>query len=207
MIPVWPVARKSASSPRAANARAIASAVYFLPSAQSVPTVSRRLPLRLRPVPMGIFGGGHADVDQPAAEAFCRPLQSRNVGEPRMHPADDIEPRLERLFERRDPAWRDEPARVRHADHQRPCAACARLARGRGAAAPSKRSRRGAQTPRRTALPPNRAARTRSWQSPGRSCRRGTGGRAAATVRLQHLACASADAPSACPASHDNPCA
>ncbi len=57
-IPVCPVARKSTARPRALKARAIASAVYFLPSAQSVPTVSRRLPLRLEPVPQGMFGGG-----------------------------------------------------------------------------------------------------------------------------------------------------
>ena len=54
MMPVWPLARKSASMPRALKASAMASAVYFLPSAQSVPTVSNRLPLRLRPVAIGL---------------------------------------------------------------------------------------------------------------------------------------------------------
>src|SRR5262245_42264612 len=57
-IPVWPVARKSASSPRRVNSRARTKAVYFLPSAQSVPTVSRRCPLRLRPDAIGIPAGG-----------------------------------------------------------------------------------------------------------------------------------------------------
>src|SRR3546814_10508781 len=51
-MPVWPVARNSTSMPRRSNARASTSAVYFLPSAQSVPTVSRRLPPRLRPLGM-----------------------------------------------------------------------------------------------------------------------------------------------------------
>ena len=50
-IPVWPVARKSASTPRLRNSFSIASAVYFLPTAQSVPTVRSRRPLRFLPVP------------------------------------------------------------------------------------------------------------------------------------------------------------
>ena len=41
-IPVCPVARKSASKPCACISRANAKAVYFLPNAQSVPTVSKR---------------------------------------------------------------------------------------------------------------------------------------------------------------------
>src|SRR5688572_30788155 len=57
-IPVWPVARKSTSCPRRRNSRASISAVYFLPSAQSVPTVSRRLPVRLRPDAIGMPAGG-----------------------------------------------------------------------------------------------------------------------------------------------------
>ena len=52
-MPVCPVARKVAAWPAASNARVSASAVYFLPSAQSVPTVSSRLPLRRTPVPTG----------------------------------------------------------------------------------------------------------------------------------------------------------
>jgi hypothetical protein len=43
---------------RRLNARASARAVYFLPSAQSVPTVSSRLPERFSPVAIGIPGGG-----------------------------------------------------------------------------------------------------------------------------------------------------
>ncbi len=57
-IPVWPLARKSAARPRVRKARVSASAVYFLPSAQSVPTVSKRFPVRLRPLATGNPGGG-----------------------------------------------------------------------------------------------------------------------------------------------------
>ena len=53
MMPVWPVARNVAAMPRALSARVSASAVYFLPSAQSVPTVSTRLPVRCLPVATG----------------------------------------------------------------------------------------------------------------------------------------------------------
>ena len=50
--PVWPVARKSASRPRARISFSIAKAVYFLPTEQSVPTVRRRRPGRLVPLPV-----------------------------------------------------------------------------------------------------------------------------------------------------------
>ena len=106
MIPVWPVARKSASRPRDCSARAIASAVYFLPSAQSVPTVSSRFPLRFSPVPIGIFVGRPADVDQPRPQPLGRFLQFVYVAKPRVHPADDVQPGIERVDQGRDPAWR-----------------------------------------------------------------------------------------------------
>ncbi len=50
MIPVWPVPRKVAFMPRARISFSSASAVYFLPQEQSVPTVRTRLPLRFTPV-------------------------------------------------------------------------------------------------------------------------------------------------------------
>src|SRR5581483_8896204 len=53
-MPVCPVARKSAVSPRFRMLRSSASVVYILPTEQSVPTVNRRRPERLRPVPTGI---------------------------------------------------------------------------------------------------------------------------------------------------------
>ena len=58
MIPVWPVALKSALRPRSVISFAMASAVYFLPTAHSVPTVSSLLPPRLIPLPTGRLAGG-----------------------------------------------------------------------------------------------------------------------------------------------------
>ncbi len=52
-IPVWPVARKVAAMPRARISFSIASAVYILPTEQSVPTARQRLPLRRLPSAMG----------------------------------------------------------------------------------------------------------------------------------------------------------
>src|SRR5437868_4125180 len=57
-MPVCPVARKCVAIPRARKARVNARAVYFFPMAQSVPTVSNLLPLRLRPFAIGMFCGG-----------------------------------------------------------------------------------------------------------------------------------------------------
>ena len=44
--------------PCSLSSRSIARAVYFLPSAQSVPTVSSLLPGRFLPFPTGMFFGG-----------------------------------------------------------------------------------------------------------------------------------------------------
>ena len=43
-MPVWPVARKVAAIPRARISRSMQSAVYILPTEQSVPTARQRLP-------------------------------------------------------------------------------------------------------------------------------------------------------------------
>ena len=103
MIPVWPVARKSASTPAPLNARAIASAVYFLPSAQSVPTVSSRLPLRFRPGRDRDVRRRRPDVDQPPARVARRRSEARECRRARMHAADDVEAGLERLERGREP--------------------------------------------------------------------------------------------------------
>ena len=52
-IPVCPVARKVAAMPRARISRSIASAVYILPTEQSVPIASSRRPLRRLPSAIG----------------------------------------------------------------------------------------------------------------------------------------------------------
>ena len=50
-MPLCPVARKSTFMPRARISFSMASEAYILPTEQSVPTVSRRLPGRFSPVP------------------------------------------------------------------------------------------------------------------------------------------------------------
>ena len=77
-IPVWPVARKSALSPRALISRSSASAVYFLPTEQSVPTVSSRLPGRLCPCRWRSGGGvAHVEELRPCRSAASRDLRLR----------------------------------------------------------------------------------------------------------------------------------
>src|ERR1041384_943143 len=79
---VCPVARNVAFAPRRCSSRVIASAEYFLPTAQSVPTVKTRMPVRLRPLPMGRFGGGtrtSTRVAPPAAAASARPGTDPNL--------------------------------------------------------------------------------------------------------------------------------
>ena len=52
------MARNVAATPRSASALWSASAEYFLPTQQSVPTINNRLPDRCRPLAMGIDAGG-----------------------------------------------------------------------------------------------------------------------------------------------------
>ena len=119
-MPVWPVARKSASTPRAAKARASASAVYFLPSAQSVPTVSRRLPVRLRPVP-------HRDVRAAACgrrsaagrSAPRRPSVAASSASFACMPLTMSRPDSSASTSSGHPALADHAARIGDADHQR----------------------------------------------------------------------------------------
>ena len=68
MMPVWPVARNVALRPRARSSRSSASAVYFLPTAQSVPTVSRRRPARFAPVATRMSLGGTRMSTKSSAE-------------------------------------------------------------------------------------------------------------------------------------------
>ncbi len=68
-MPVWPVARKSAASPRSRNPCASASDAYILPTEQSVPTVSSRAPGAAQALADGEVGGRVADVEQRHAAA------------------------------------------------------------------------------------------------------------------------------------------
>ena len=91
MMPVWPVARKVAYMPSSRIARCSASAVYFLPTAQSVPTINSRLPLRFLPLAAGMPAGGRrmsisrrpvraaaAASSGTAANGMCMPLTMSN---------------------------------------------------------------------------------------------------------------------------------
>ena len=134
-MPVCPVARKStATSALGELARQCAARVYFLPSAQSVPTVSRRLPDRLRPVAIGMLRGGvRTSISlRPRRSAAC--FNCGDVIELGVHAADDVETRLERLDQRRHPALADDAAGIGDADDQRARTARARFL-GRQAAA------------------------------------------------------------------------
>ena len=66
-MPVWPVARKVAGTPRAVRARVRASAVYFLPSAQR----QGDEPV-YREVKIMMIGGG--------AEKVMKELAARQLG-------------------------------------------------------------------------------------------------------------------------------
>jgi hypothetical protein len=102
-MPVWPVARKSASTPRARISFSIASAVYFLPTAQSVPTVSTRFPLRLRPVPgMNDCAGWRTSMSLPAR--FLRRCGDlRHSCERLVQARCDVKARRKRVDDRRKP--------------------------------------------------------------------------------------------------------
>ena len=52
-MPVWPVARKVAFIPRSRITRSMASAVYILPTEQSVPTARQRSPDLRLPLAIG----------------------------------------------------------------------------------------------------------------------------------------------------------
>ena len=95
-----------------------------------MPTVSSRLPLRLRPVATGMSAGGVAHVDQPPAEPPRALGEQWLGGEAVVHAADDVEPGLQRLDQRRPPVGRNHAAAIGDADHQRPRAARRRLGRG-----------------------------------------------------------------------------
>ena len=110
MMPVWPVARKSASMPALAQTRGRARArCISCPSAQSVPTVSSRLPLRLRPVAIGMPGGGVRTSISRRPSRSAASAQLRDVGKPHVHAADEVEPGLERLDQRGKPRRRMTP--------------------------------------------------------------------------------------------------
>ena len=180
-MPVCPVARNVASTPRAWNARASASAVYFLPSAQSVPSVSRRWPVRGRPDATGMPRGRLPHVDQAPPESLGGFAQHGEVAQPRMHAADrgrgplpSLRPARRATTGGMNPPALATPITIACA----PAAcACAGVRNGRPV---RDRRARAARTRRGSVRAPSRATRTRSSRSPARWCRRGTTGKAAA---------------------------
>ena len=85
-MPVCPVARNCASMLRRCNSRVMASAVYFFPNAQSVPTVRRRWPLRLRPVAVGMSQPGACEHRSAGVYIFGCDAQRLNVAQGPVHP-------------------------------------------------------------------------------------------------------------------------
>ena len=125
-MPVWPVARKSASTPRRRNSRSITSAAYFLPTEQSVPHRQEAFPRA------PVAGAGleppvcMADVEQLTTVDPRRIGHLRKGCEPGVQATRHIQPAPEGLHDHRGPRSRQHAARVDRADHQgfrTPCSA------------------------------------------------------------------------------------
>ena len=125
MMPVWPVARKSASMPRSAKRARDRERGIFLAERAVGADGEQPLAAALQP-------GRDRDVRRAASRTSIsrRPSRSRgrassgNLGEPGVHAADDVEPGFERLDQRRQPAVGDEAAGIGDADDQRARAPC-----------------------------------------------------------------------------------
>ena len=117
-MPVWPVARNVALAPRARIACSIASAVYILPTEQSVPTARQRRPVRGLPLAIGYLLLRHPHVVKPPAMLHGGGDQLRLVAQQVVQPGREVHPRRQRRREHREPSGRDDAAPVRHADDE-----------------------------------------------------------------------------------------
>ena len=99
-----------------------ASAVYFLPIEQSVPTVRSRLPLRFPFRSRRRSDGARRGA---ARRASCRRGDRRNVAEPVVQAARHVHAGVDRLDDRRDPVLRQNAAGVDGADDHRAAPAAA----------------------------------------------------------------------------------
>ena len=128
MMPVSPVARNSASSPRAVIACVKAKAVS---STQGTIGAYRQKP-SARPLASrrnGDVGGRDPHVDKPAT-VQCRRLPKRRIVAQRaVHPTDDVEAAGNRIDQRVDPAWQDHPAVISDTDNEGSRAPCIGLGR------------------------------------------------------------------------------
>ncbi len=180
MMPVWPVARKSAvDAPLLQGARNRQRGIFL---AQRAVRSDGQQPFAaaLAPAADRNICRWLTDVDQPASQAFGQLLQAGNIAEAGVHAADDIEACFKCLFERGNPILSDESARIRHTNYKRPSAMLISLARGVLRKSGRNRCVGERILPDAALSGPIAQARTRSWHSQGPSCRRGTGGRAVA---------------------------
>ena len=178
MIPVCPVARKCASTPRRKGASDRKRRI-FLPQRAVGSDGQKALARALR----------RLRWECPRAACGCRSDCGRALGpvaklgnpiELRMHSTDNVEAGFERFDQRRNPGLRNEAARVRRRRSRAPCAAIGGVGRTSTAAVRRIPSRREAQTPQHKAPAPSRGGRMPVFAKPASSRRlRGTGGMAA----------------------------
>ena len=182
MIPVWPVARKSASTPRCCEARARSRARCISCRARSrCRRSAAACRVRLRPVATGMSGRRRAHVDQPPAEPLRRPRAAAGCRRAATcmpltmsSPASSASTSAGIQLRRMTPPRLATPITSARAPARRGLG-------GRQARQPGG-DRRARQREFADAFvrAPSRAGRTRSWHSPARSCRRGTADRASA---------------------------
>ena len=186
MMPVWPVARNVASTPRCCIALVSASAVYFLPSAQSVPTVSSRLPRAPSAAADGKALPRQAHVDQcDAALAAAASASPGTSSSGRVHSAHDVETGSDGAMQHRFPFRGNLPADRRDADQHRAGACGAAACPESFRAARDRRGSRQAQLRETSFAAPSRARRRRSWRTRRCPHRRGTADRVCA-IRGAH---------------------
>ena len=118
-IPVCPVARKSAFRPRRFISFSSASVVYILPTEQSVPTASRRLPGRLAPVPTSNSRVGWRTSKSWRPSRRAASLSFRDIGRAAMQAAGEIHAQLQRLDQGLGPTAADHAAAIGDADDDR----------------------------------------------------------------------------------------
>ena len=117
-MPVWPVARKVQAMPRACISRSMASAVNILPTEQSVPTVSRRLPGRLTPVAMGKARSEKRASTRRVPFARARSAKPGMVPRARVQTAGEIVAEIDGLQEGIAPEVGDGAAAIGDADDE-----------------------------------------------------------------------------------------
>ena len=176
-MPVCPVARNVAFIPRARISRSMQSAVYILPTEQSVPTARQRLPAPPLAVGDRIAVRRHPHVVQLAPVRHRRGDQLRLVAQQVVQARGEVHPVRQRLGQHVDPGRRDHPAAVRHAHHQRPRPGGGRLG-GSCPAGPCRPCSPACGTGRSRRPGASRGCPAPPWPPAGRRRRRERAGRA-----------------------------